>query len=80
MYEEEHVIDAQSQGQEGHNLRGGGVEDDADEGAEAQSGRHRDGHQQHSGDAQTRLRAHRVRPVDQRHPRVHQLISQIVFC
>ena len=70
--QQKHVVDAQSQGQERHNLGGGSVENDADQGAKTQSGRHRDGYQQDAGDAQSRLRAHRIGPVDQRHSGVDQ--------
>lgn len=51
MDEEEHVVDAQTERQEGDDLGGGGVEVDVHPRREAETGHTRQGDQQHASEA-----------------------------
>ena len=73
LRQEEHCVDAQAEGEEGHDLGGGRVEGDVEEGAEAEAAGHADRHEEDAADAESGLGAHAVRPAVQRYARVDNL-------
>ena len=79
MDQEEHGVHAESERQEGDDLRGGRVEGDADECGEAEAGTHVHGDQQHAAQPQPGLGAHPVPPAVQSAHRVHNLNMETYY-
>ena len=64
--EEEQVVDAESERQEGQDLRGGGVEDRAQDGAETQAGSDGKGDEEDAGSGDAHLGVETVAPPQRR--------------